>query len=158
MRRRFDEIVEFSGVGKFIDTPVKRYSVGMYVRLAFAVAAHSRGRNTRGRRGRFRSAMPSSSRAASTVCPKLPTVAELSCSVSRNFAAVRALTRRSIARRAAALRSTGRSMTGSPSTPPRSANPATCAIGAGATIRPDLSKAPRPARGGDRSLYSRHAR
>ncbi|MFI4999597.1 MAG: ABC transporter ATP-binding protein [Reyranellales bacterium] len=40
MRRRFDEIVEFSGVGKFIDTPVKRYSVGMYVRLAFAVAAH----------------------------------------------------------------------------------------------------------------------
>lgn len=40
MRRRFDEIVAFSGVGKFIDTPVKRYSVGMYVRLAFAVAAH----------------------------------------------------------------------------------------------------------------------
>jgi lipopolysaccharide transport system ATP-binding protein len=40
MRNRFDEIVEFSGVGKFIDTPVKRYSVGMYVRLAFAVAAH----------------------------------------------------------------------------------------------------------------------
>ena len=40
MRRRFDEIVEFSGVEKFIDTPVKRYSVGMYVRLAFAVAAH----------------------------------------------------------------------------------------------------------------------
>src|SRR5262245_55273010 len=40
MRRRFDEIVEFSGVGKFMDTAVKRYSVGMYVRLAFAVAAH----------------------------------------------------------------------------------------------------------------------
>ena len=40
MRRQFDEIVDFSGVGKFIDTPVKRYSVGMYVRLAFAVAAH----------------------------------------------------------------------------------------------------------------------
>src|SRR6201991_2904712 len=40
MRRRFEEIVEFSGVAKFIDTPVKRYSVGMYVRLAFAVAAH----------------------------------------------------------------------------------------------------------------------
>ena len=40
MRRRFDEIVDFSGVSKFIDTPVKRYSVGMYVRLAFAVAAH----------------------------------------------------------------------------------------------------------------------
>ncbi len=40
MRRRFEEIVEFSGVGRFIDTPVKRYSVGMYVRLAFAVAAH----------------------------------------------------------------------------------------------------------------------
>jgi lipopolysaccharide transport system ATP-binding protein len=38
--RRFDEIVEFSGVEKFIDTPVKRYSSGMYVRLGFAVAAH----------------------------------------------------------------------------------------------------------------------
>jgi lipopolysaccharide transport system ATP-binding protein len=38
--RRFDEIVAFSGVEKFIDTPVKRYSSGMYVRLAFGVAAH----------------------------------------------------------------------------------------------------------------------
>lgn len=38
--RKFDEIVEFSGVAKFIDTPVKRYSSGMSVRLAFAVAAH----------------------------------------------------------------------------------------------------------------------
>ncbi len=37
---RFDEIVDFSGVEKFIDTPVKRYSVGMYMRLAFSVAAH----------------------------------------------------------------------------------------------------------------------
>jgi lipopolysaccharide transport system ATP-binding protein len=37
---KFDEIVEFSGVSQFIDTPVKRYSSGMYVRLAFAVAAH----------------------------------------------------------------------------------------------------------------------
>ena len=37
---RFDEIVEFSGIERFIDTPVKRYSSGMYVRLAFAVAAH----------------------------------------------------------------------------------------------------------------------
>jgi lipopolysaccharide transport system ATP-binding protein len=37
---RFDEIVEFAGVERFIDTPVKRYSSGMYVRLAFAVAAH----------------------------------------------------------------------------------------------------------------------
>ena len=37
---RFDAIVEFSGVETFIDTPVKRYSSGMYVRLAFAVAAH----------------------------------------------------------------------------------------------------------------------
>jgi lipopolysaccharide transport system ATP-binding protein len=40
VRRRFDEIVAFAGVEKFIDTPVKRYSVGMYARLAFAVAAH----------------------------------------------------------------------------------------------------------------------
>jgi lipopolysaccharide transport system ATP-binding protein len=38
--RKFDEIVEFSGVEKFIDTPVKRYSSGMNVRLAFSVAAH----------------------------------------------------------------------------------------------------------------------
>jgi len=38
--RKFDEIVEFSGVEEFLDTPVKRYSSGMYVRLAFAVAAH----------------------------------------------------------------------------------------------------------------------
>jgi len=37
---RFDEIVEFAGVERFIDTPVKRYSSGMYLRLAFAVAAH----------------------------------------------------------------------------------------------------------------------
>ena len=40
IRQKFDEIVAFSGVEKFIDTPVKRYSSGMYVRLAFAVAAH----------------------------------------------------------------------------------------------------------------------
>src|SRR5262245_49479520 len=38
--RKFDEIVEFADVEKFLDTPVKRYSSGMYVRLAFAVAAH----------------------------------------------------------------------------------------------------------------------
>lgn len=38
--RKFDEIVEFSGVEKFLDTPIKRYSSGMQVRLAFAVAAH----------------------------------------------------------------------------------------------------------------------
>lgn len=37
---KFNDIVEFSGVGKFLDTPVKHYSSGMYVRLAFAVAAH----------------------------------------------------------------------------------------------------------------------
>jgi lipopolysaccharide transport system ATP-binding protein len=40
IRRNFDEIVEFAGVARYIDTPVKRYSSGMYVRLAFAVAAH----------------------------------------------------------------------------------------------------------------------
>ncbi|MBC7904595.1 MAG: ABC transporter ATP-binding protein [Gemmatimonadaceae bacterium] len=40
IKNKFDEIVDFSGVERFIDTPVKRYSSGMYVRLAFAVAAH----------------------------------------------------------------------------------------------------------------------
>jgi lipopolysaccharide transport system ATP-binding protein len=40
VKSKFDEIVEFSGVSKFIDNPVKHYSSGMYVRLAFAVAAH----------------------------------------------------------------------------------------------------------------------
>lgn len=40
IKSKFDEIVEFTGVEKFLDTPVKRYSSGMYVRLAFGVAAH----------------------------------------------------------------------------------------------------------------------
>lgn len=40
IRRKFDAIVDFAGVERFLDTPVKRYSTGMYVRLAFAVAAH----------------------------------------------------------------------------------------------------------------------
>jgi len=40
IKNKFDEIIDFSGVERFIDTPVKRYSSGMYVRLAFAVAAH----------------------------------------------------------------------------------------------------------------------
>jgi lipopolysaccharide transport system ATP-binding protein len=40
IQKKFDEIVDFSGVERFLDTPVKRYSSGMHVRLAFAVAAH----------------------------------------------------------------------------------------------------------------------
>jgi lipopolysaccharide transport system ATP-binding protein len=40
IKKKFDEIVNFAEVEKFLDTPVKRYSSGMYVRLAFAVAAH----------------------------------------------------------------------------------------------------------------------
>jgi lipopolysaccharide transport system ATP-binding protein len=40
IQRKFDEIVAFAGVARFLDTPVKHYSSGMYVRLAFAVAAH----------------------------------------------------------------------------------------------------------------------
>ena len=40
VQRQFDNIVDFSGVQQFLDTPVKRYSSGMYVRLAFSVAAH----------------------------------------------------------------------------------------------------------------------
>ncbi len=40
IERKFDEIVDFSGIERFLDTPIKRYSSGMYVRLAFAVVAH----------------------------------------------------------------------------------------------------------------------
>jgi lipopolysaccharide transport system ATP-binding protein len=40
IRKKFEEIVDFAGVERYVDTPVKRYSSGMYVRLAFAVAAH----------------------------------------------------------------------------------------------------------------------
>lgn len=40
IKKKFDEIVDFSGVEKFLDTPIKRYSSGMYMRLAFSVAAH----------------------------------------------------------------------------------------------------------------------
>src|SRR5437764_13164462 len=40
IKKKFDEIVAFAELEKFLDTPVKRYSSGMYVRLAFAVAAH----------------------------------------------------------------------------------------------------------------------
>ena len=40
IKRKFDEIIDFAGVERYVDTPVKRYSSGMYVRLAFAVAAH----------------------------------------------------------------------------------------------------------------------
>ena len=40
IQAKFDEIVDFAGVEKFLETPVKRYSSGMYVRLAFSVAAH----------------------------------------------------------------------------------------------------------------------
>ncbi len=40
IKKKFDEIVDFSGIGNYIETPVKRYSTGMFVRLAFAVAAH----------------------------------------------------------------------------------------------------------------------
>jgi lipopolysaccharide transport system ATP-binding protein len=40
IERKFDEIVDFAGVEKFLDTPIKHYSTGMYLRLAFAVAAH----------------------------------------------------------------------------------------------------------------------
>ena len=40
IRRQFDEIVAFSEIEKFLDTPVKHYSSGMYLRLAFAIAAH----------------------------------------------------------------------------------------------------------------------
>jgi lipopolysaccharide transport system ATP-binding protein len=40
IEQKFDEIVKFSEIEKFLDTPVKRYSSGMYVRLAFSVAAH----------------------------------------------------------------------------------------------------------------------
>ncbi|MCB0110036.1 MAG: ABC transporter ATP-binding protein, partial [Caldilineaceae bacterium] len=40
IQRRFDQIVDFAGIGSFLDTPVKRYSSGMYARLGFSIAAH----------------------------------------------------------------------------------------------------------------------
>jgi lipopolysaccharide transport system ATP-binding protein len=40
IKKRFDEIIEFAGIGAYLDTPVKRYSSGMYARLGFAIAAH----------------------------------------------------------------------------------------------------------------------
>ena len=40
IKQKFDEIIHFAGVEQYLETPVKRYSSGMYVRLAFAVAAH----------------------------------------------------------------------------------------------------------------------
>ena len=49
--RKFDEIVAFSEIEKFLDTPVKFYSSGMYVRLAFAVAAHLEPDDSDRRRG-----------------------------------------------------------------------------------------------------------
>ena len=51
IRRKFDEIVAFAEVEKFLDTPVKRFSSGMYARLAFAVAAHLELGDFGGRRG-----------------------------------------------------------------------------------------------------------
>ena len=64
IRRRFDDIVEFAGVERFLDTPLKRYSSGMYLRLAFAVAAHiepdvaDRRRGARRRRRRVPAPLP----------------------------------------------------------------------------------------------------
>ena len=64
IRTKFDEIVAFAEVERFLDTPVKRYSSGMYVRLAFAVAAHlepeilDRRRGAGGRRRRISEEMP----------------------------------------------------------------------------------------------------
>ena len=63
IRRQFDAIVDFAGVEKFLDTPVKRYSSGMYVRLAFAVAAHLSRKSSSSTRC-SRSATPSSRRSA----------------------------------------------------------------------------------------------
>jgi lipopolysaccharide transport system ATP-binding protein len=40
IKKRFDQIVDFAGIEEYLDTPVKRYSSGMYARLGFAVAAH----------------------------------------------------------------------------------------------------------------------
>ena len=59
--RKFDQIVEFAEMEKFIDTPVKRYSSGMYVKLAFAVAGqrnHGYGRGSRRRRYEVPAKMP----------------------------------------------------------------------------------------------------
>ena len=67
--RRFDEIIEFADVAEFVDTPLKRYSTGMSLRLAFAVAAHVERPSWRWTKC-LRSAMTSSGRNAS---PRWPT-------------------------------------------------------------------------------------
>jgi lipopolysaccharide transport system ATP-binding protein len=58
IKRKFDEIIAFAEVEKFLDTPVKRYSSGMYVRLAFAVAAHLSRRSCGGGAGGRRRRLP----------------------------------------------------------------------------------------------------
>ena len=65
IRRKFDEIVAFAEVEKFLDTPVKRYSSGMYVRLAFAVAAHLEPEKFSSSTRCSRSVTPNSSESAS---------------------------------------------------------------------------------------------
>jgi ABC-type polysaccharide/polyol phosphate transport system ATPase subunit len=51
VEKRLDDIIEFAGIGDFIDVPVKRYSSGMYLRLAFSVAVNMNPGHSAGRRG-----------------------------------------------------------------------------------------------------------
>ncbi|MFC7671334.1 ABC transporter ATP-binding protein [Hymenobacter humi] len=100
VRAKFDEIVAFSGIEKFLDTPVKRYSSGMYVRLAFAVAAHLEPdilildevlavgdaefqKNAWAKCAKFRGVPAAPSSSSATACKPSPTFAKNACGFSR---------------------------------------------------------------------------
>ena len=96
IREKFDDIVGFAEFERFIDTPVKRYSSGMYVRLAFAVAALPRAGDPVHRRGAESSATRRFSSAVSGGWARSRTVAARSCSSATILAAVAALCTRAV--------------------------------------------------------------
>ena len=103
--RKFDEIVAFAEVEKFLDTPVKRYSSGMYVRLAFAVAAHLEPRFWSSMRC-WRSATWNFRKNVLVRLAKSPSGGRTVLFVSHNMAAIEALCPRTIHARVRCDRST----------------------------------------------------